>query len=380
MIYNCNTLASVYCIIFLFNTAATGASLAQSIAENTASLKQDMDAIKAEFVSNLQQAASNPENLSSGQTKVNTEKILQKIDSIQFRINDTSDLLSQKENALTAKNSLGEPEKLELKQALQAQRKPLEAYKQTSTLLKNTTRSLLENKLNEIHEVYKNYLDIAGPEQAKAKLEANIQAILAQYLPPKPKSTPATPDSISMPNLQSPLPESQMELEKVETDKKRLLKALNKDKKYKLAYKSEDGECLRNKPGGEVLATIYYGQDTRITILSDSAVDFRGLEWFQVSVKGWMAYRNLKNGDINIALSSSLGVVTWNGGGDPKDNFIAMRTLGLNGKRIAKVYHGSEIVIADTKIYGNYEWVYAEIVGWLSFSETKRPFLVESIE
>jgi len=227
MIYKCNQIASVYCIIFLLNIAATGATHAQSIAENTISLTQDLDAVKAEFISNLQQAASHPENLNSGQTKVNAEKILQKIDSIQFRINETSDLLSQKENALSAKTSLGESEKLELKQALQAQRKPLEACKQTATQLKNTTRSLLENKLNEIHEVYKNYLDIAGPEQAKAKLETNIQAILAQYLPPKPKSTPATPDSTSMPNLQSPLPESQFELEKVKAEKNRLLKIIN---------------------------------------------------------------------------------------------------------------------------------------------------------
>ena len=161
---------------------------AQSTAETAEGIKRELDAIKTEFVSTLQSAASNPENLQSGQTKVNCEQILAKLDILQSRINETADLLAKRETDLNGKAGLSEADKLELKQALQTQRKPLDAHRKMATQLQAELKSLITTKIGAIYEIYKNYLDISGPEQATAKVEARMNEVLAPYLPPKPKS------------------------------------------------------------------------------------------------------------------------------------------------------------------------------------------------
>jgi archaellum component FlaC len=176
---------------------------AQSTAETAEGIKRELDGIKAEFVSTLQSAISNPENLQSGQTKVNCEQILAKLDSLQFRINETIDLLSKRETDLTAKTGLGDAEKLELKQTLQSQKKPLASNKLIVTQLQSDIKALVDQKLDAIQEVYKNFLDISGPEQAKAKVEARINEIISPYLPPKPKPTP-TPKPTASPIREIP--------------------------------------------------------------------------------------------------------------------------------------------------------------------------------
>jgi hypothetical protein len=148
---------------------------------------------------------------------------------------------------------------------------------------------------------------------------------------------------------------------------------------YTVAYRGEDGVSLRSEPGGQILATLYYGPDTLLSVLSNSPVNYEGLSWIQVSVRGWMGIRNLKNGDINIASTTNGGVVTWDGGGDPNDNFIAMRTLGSKGKRIAKVYHRTRVGLGEKTISGNYEWVFAETIGWLPLLGPKGSTLVQPV-
>ena len=163
---------------------------AQSTAETAEGIKRELDGIKTEFVSTLQSAASNPEKLQSGQTKANCEQILSKLEGLQSRLNSTADLLAKRETDLNGKAGLSEADKLELKQTLQAQRKPIEACKQTAAQLQTELKSFNGSKINEIQEIYKNYLDISGPVQAKAKVETRINEILVPYLPPKPKPTP----------------------------------------------------------------------------------------------------------------------------------------------------------------------------------------------
>jgi hypothetical protein len=46
------------------------------------------------------------------------------------------------------------------------------------------SKALVASKLDEIQLVYKKFSDIAGPDKAKAKLEVNIQTLLAPYVPP----------------------------------------------------------------------------------------------------------------------------------------------------------------------------------------------------
>jgi hypothetical protein len=177
---------------------------AQSTAETAEGIKRELDGIKAEFVSTLQSAISNPENLESGQTKVNCEQILAKLESLQSRINETADLLAKREADVAAKTGLSEADKLELKQTLQNQKKPLDAYRKTANQLQSELKSLITSKIGEIHEIYKNFRDISGPEQATAKVEARMNEVLAPYLPPKPKPTPTpkpTPQATPTPPI-----------------------------------------------------------------------------------------------------------------------------------------------------------------------------------
>lgn len=169
---------------------ATMVSHAQSTAETAEKIQVELGAIKAEFVATLQSAAANPEKLQSGQTQGQCEQILAKLDELQSRINEASDLLAKRETDLSAKTGISQADQLELKQALQNQRKPLESSKQSANKLESELKSFNGSKINEIQEIYKNYLDIAGPAKAKTKVEASIQSLLAAYLPPKPKPTP----------------------------------------------------------------------------------------------------------------------------------------------------------------------------------------------
>jgi hypothetical protein len=150
---------------------------------------------------------------------------------------------------------------------------------------------------------------------------------------------------------------------------------------FRVAYKGADGVGLRDEPSGRTVATVYHGPDTLLVAVSDTPVTTGGLTWVHVKVRGWMAARNLQNGDINIASTQGGGgVVTWDGGGNPNDNFIAMRTLGAIGNRIAKVYHRSKIAIRDATISGNYEWVQAEVSGWVALRGPRGSLLIEAVK
>jgi len=204
-----NLSISLHIALVLFFTAIGLPCHGQSTAEAAAKIKLEIDSIKTEFVGTLQSAASNPENLQSGQTKSICEQILAKLDSLQSRINETADLLAKRESDLAGKSGLGEAEKLELKQALQSQRKPLEQNKLAAAQLQTELKSLIDSKIDSIYEVYKNYLDISGADLARLKVEARINEITLPFLPPKPKPSPTpkiTPKPSPSPKREIPPP------------------------------------------------------------------------------------------------------------------------------------------------------------------------------
>lgn len=168
---------------FLVTLLALLPGRAQSTAETAEAIQRDLDATKAEFVANLQAAISNPENLQSGQTKIGCEQILSKLDQLVFRIDETIDLLGKREADLAGKTGLGEKEKLELKQVLQSQKKPLEASKRSVSSLQSEIKALVDQKLGAVLETYSSFRDIAGPEKAQEKVEERLNEILAPYLP-----------------------------------------------------------------------------------------------------------------------------------------------------------------------------------------------------
>ena len=163
---------------------------AQSTAETVERIKRELDGIKSEFVETLQSAASNPENLQSSQTKGNCEQILAKLDTLQSGINETANLLSKRETDLNGKAGLSEADKLELKEGLQTQRKPLDAHRKMAAQLEADLKSLIDTKIFSWLEMYKTFSEVAGPEQAAEKLSLRVNEVISAYLPPKPKPTP----------------------------------------------------------------------------------------------------------------------------------------------------------------------------------------------
>lgn len=150
---------------------------------------------------------------------------------------------------------------------------------------------------------------------------------------------------------------------------------------YTVAYTGSDGVSLRSTPGGDdVIATVYKTSDTRLMVISTTPYRVDGLDWVKVRLRGWMAMRHLRSGDVNVArLQNGVGYVKWDGAGDPKDNFVAMRTLGHNAQRLAKVYHNTSVRLGQTRVDGSYEWVESEVVGWIALRGPKGSVLIKPL-
>jgi len=187
---------------------------AQSTAQAAEDIQRELNSVKSEFVSNLQAAIANPEILQTGQTQAGCVNTLAKLDQILARTDETIDLLAKREADLAAKTGVGQAEKIELKQALQSQRRPLEANKQTARQLKSEVSGLLDGKFGSIAETYSSYRDIAGPEKARKRVEVRLSEILAPHLRHNPKATqpPVLSSSANAPEIsskaQDSLPES----------------------------------------------------------------------------------------------------------------------------------------------------------------------------
>lgn len=150
-------------------------------------------------------------------------------------------------------------------------------------------------------------------------------------------------------------------------------------KPYVVVYDGEDGVNLRSSPGGfDIIATAFKTSGTLFTVISTEPVISGGIPWVKVRFTGWMARHNLRNGDINVAtLQNSLGYVLWDGAGDPKDNFIAMKSQAdISSHRLAKVYHNTSVRLGDSRNSGSYEWIEAELIGWAAVTSPRGTTLI----
>jgi hypothetical protein len=200
--------SNTFHLIFVFSIISLPCR-AQSTAETAEKIQNEINTVKSEFVSNLQATIANPDNLQNGQTLAGCVNTLAKLEQILVRTDETIDLLAKREADLAAKSGVGLAEKLELKQALQSQRRPLEANKQTARQLKSEVSGLLDGKLGSIAETYSTYRDIAGPEKARERVEARLSEILAPHLPRKPKSPspPVSSSSVNAPTVSTNAPD-----------------------------------------------------------------------------------------------------------------------------------------------------------------------------
>lgn len=143
---------------------------------------------------------------------------------------------------------------------------------------------------------------------------------------------------------------------------------------WSVVYRGRDGVNVRAEPGGtSILATAYHQNVATIRGLSAKPVYKNGIPWVKVELHGWMAKRKLGKSYSYLAeLGDGNAIVTWNGRGDPDDNFIALKAgPNIQAKRIAKVYTHTSISTGESQVSGSFEWVRARFVGWMATENRK---------
>jgi len=150
---------------------------------------------------------------------------------------------------------------------------------------------------------------------------------------------------------------------------------------YTVVYSGGDGVSVRSAPGGdEIIATAYRAPDSAFLALSPNTTYVNGIAWIPVRLSGWMARRNLRNGETNIATDGKgWGIVRWDGNGNPTDNFVSLRTFGDDPQRLAKVYYNTSIRIGGSRRDSQYEWVQAELFGWMAVKGPKGTTLIAPV-
>ncbi len=152
---------------------------------------------------------------------------------------------------------------------------------------------------------------------------------------------------------------------------------------YQVVYGGSDGVNLRSAPGSkDIIATAYKQSVIAIHGLSYKPYFVDNIPWVKVKLVGWMAKkRHDKEYPYILPVQGNLAYVAWDGGDDESDNFIALKARpNISTTRIAKVYTNTSIRISESQDNGNYEWVKAELIGWMALSNRNGTQLLSEIE
>ena len=152
--------------------------------------------------------------------------------------------------------------------------------------------------------------------------------------------------------------------------------------KYQVTYSGDDGVNLRAEPGGSsILATAYKQNAISIRGLSSEPVIRNGLPWVKVELYGWMAKKQFgKDYSYLRPIGDDISVVTWDGGDNPTDNFIALKAESdISATRIAKIYTFTSVRTGEYKINGNFEWTRVKLIGWMALRSAKGTQLISEI-
>jgi hypothetical protein len=170
-----NLTALLFVVIF----APSGFS--QSTAQNTQEIKNKLDSLQADFATTLEETASEPEDLTSGETAGDCETIKGDLANLESQINEAIEVLGKRESEISSYEGLSDTDKQELKQAINEQRTPLESCRNGIKQLQSDLKSLLEGGIKLIAETYTTYSEIAGPDKAKAKVAEKIAPLIKKY-------------------------------------------------------------------------------------------------------------------------------------------------------------------------------------------------------
>ena len=141
---------------------------------------------------------------------------------------------------------------------------------------------------------------------------------------------------------------------------------------YTVVYSGKDGVSVRDDPGGRLLATAHIQQTVPVGALS-TPVMFNGVPWIKVEIVGWMARKkHTRDSSYFADLGNGISRVTWDGNGNPNDNFIALKALpDISSPRAAKVFTGTDVYTGQGVLGSAFEWVPARLVGWMAITSPK---------
>lgn len=150
--------------------------------------------------------------------------------------------------------------------------------------------------------------------------------------------------------------------------------------KYTLVYKGNDGMNIRATPGGRnILATTFF--QNYIPLLHTPSLSNTSGDWKKFKITGWMVEKNHHNNHKYLSKTNDgISTIIWDGNGNLKDNFINLRTnTHLTSNIVAKVYTNTSIRVIDRKVTNKYDWVKAELIGWIKVQKsTGKKYLTQT--
>lgn len=161
-----------------------------STTEQLQELQSRYDEMVSEFISQVQRLPDDPELFGSLPAKA---ELLQSGELLKLtnELAEAKKLITSREAEIN-KSSLSAQDKNELKTALVAQRKPLDALSNKAVGFKAALAEFKDSKLKGWKEVYESFLSISGPEKARERLRSSVNEFCKPYAPPKTSSA-ATP-------------------------------------------------------------------------------------------------------------------------------------------------------------------------------------------
>lgn len=168
-----------------------------STTEQLQELQSRYDEMVSEFITQVQRLPDDPELFSSLPAKA---ELLQSGELLKLtnELAEAKKLITSREAEIN-KSNLSAADKNELKTALAAQKKPLDALAAKAASFKTALGDLKATKLKSWKEVYDSFLSISGPEKATERLRSLVNEFCKPYAPPTPRSSavPQAPSVVS---------------------------------------------------------------------------------------------------------------------------------------------------------------------------------------
>ena len=177
-----------------------------SMPDNMTELQVSFSGIRDTFIKKILDLPDHPEKLLDGTLAADAETVFDKdLKTLSGKIAQQKSILKQKAERVDT-SEIAKADKIELKAAIAAQRKPLDSLQQRVTTFSNAVAELKTSGLKSWKVVYDSYISISGQEKAAEKLKISVGEFCSPFPLSKPKPTP-TPIPTPLPTTTpTPLP------------------------------------------------------------------------------------------------------------------------------------------------------------------------------